>query len=111
MRSSEELGLNTDLVLLANLAVFSGFELEPHQSWHVSVAISSDTAGKLSEAISRPGGATDISRRRSPSVGAGTDKKGFFASRQGRRTRILDSNNLGPAPFQGAWRCCDVSGG
>jgi len=74
-------------------------------------ALRYDTAGKLSEAISRPGGATDISRWRSPIVGAGTEQMGFFTSRQGRRTRILDSNNPCPAPFQGAWRCCDVSGG
>jgi len=63
-----------------------------------------DTVGELSEAISRPGGAMDIIRRRSPSAGAGTDQKGFFASRQGRRTRIRDRNNPGPAPFQGACR-------
>src|SRR5688572_6495998 len=57
-----------------------------------------------------PVGATDISRWRSPSVATGTDQNGFFASRQGRRNRILGSNNPGPAPFQGAWRCCEVSG-
>jgi hypothetical protein len=63
-----------------------------------------DTVGELSEAISRPGGAMDISRRRSPSAGAGTGQRRLFTSRQGRRTRIRDRNNPGPAPFQGACR-------
>jgi hypothetical protein len=72
-----------------------------HQESEAS-AILLDTVGELSESISRPGGAMDISRRRSPSVGAGTDQKGFFASRQGRRTRIRDRNNPGPAPFHRA---------
>jgi len=70
-----------------------------------------DTAGKLSEAISSPGGVTEICRWWSPSATAGTDRRRFFASRQGRRTGIRNKTNPDPAPFQGAWSCRGVSGG
>ena len=45
------------------------------------------------------------------SVTTGTGRRRLFASRQGRRTRIRNRTNTGPAPFQGVWSCRGVSGG
>src|SRR5262245_42092340 len=86
---------------------------DPHGRNRSSVwsAASPDTAGKLSEAIWRPGRATEISRWWSLSATTGTDRRRLFASRQGRRTRIRNRTNLIPAPFQGAWSCGVVPGG
>ena len=74
-------------------------------------AVPGDTAGKLSEVIFRPGGATEISRWWSLSATTGTGLRRLFASRQGRRTGIRNRINPGPAPFQGALCCRGISGG
>jgi hypothetical protein len=80
-------------------------------SQKITKAVPSDTVGKLREVISSPGGAAEISRWWSEAQPPGLVIRRFFASRQGRWTGILDRTNPGPAPFQGAWSCRDVSGG
>ena len=66
----------------------------------IGVAPLGDTAGELSEAISRPGGATDISRWRSPSAATGnltTEPRAL----KGRRTLVVSVENSGPASLPG----------